>query len=89
MDHSMTSTLRQPSRATRSRARATIAGDASIPTMRPCGPILSRSMGKHSPVPQPTSRTTSPGFGASPATIARRNRWKARVRWSYRRASFV
>jgi len=65
--------LRQPSRAQRSRAKASISGLNSMPTTRPVSPTPDCSSGKLSPVPQATSSTVWPGCNASRATVRRRS----------------
>ena len=71
-----------PGVATRSAAICSICSEASMPTIVPVGPTLSCSNGRHSPVPQPTSRTVSPGRAGSSATNCSRQCWKASVRRS-------
>ena len=54
------------------RAREIISGEGSMPTTLPAGPTLCLATMARVPVPQPTSRTDSPG--------ARRASWASRSR---------
>ena len=50
-----------PSRRTRERARSSMPGLRSTPTIAPVGPIARSSRAKFAPVPHPISTTVSPG----------------------------
>jgi hypothetical protein len=50
-----------PARAAFRRARSIISGDASVPYTSPLGPVKALAAIVKSPVPQPTSKTLSPG----------------------------
>ena len=66
------STFSQPASATLARAEASISGIGSMPISRPVGPMADWIGSKLIPVPQPTSRTTSPGRRRSCDTARRR-----------------
>jgi hypothetical protein len=65
-------TFAQPASSTLARAPASISELGSSPTSRPSEPIAVRIGSKFVPVPQPTSRTTSPGRRRSWETARRR-----------------
>jgi hypothetical protein len=65
-------TFSQPACSALARAAASISGQGSMPMSRPVGPMADWIGSKLMPVPQPTSRTTSPGRRRSWETARRR-----------------